>query len=141
MVICLERGGLAYVPADATVLSVSCLSKIQIGFTILVLAHPGSPGQRAIKRVCVCACVLPISNTTTLPCWLFCRTSPRAVAVSRVLPPSVPPAVVAHPPRDVDELGRRPPTLTLTAGDIDHATRQSPRRPPPHTTATIDATN
>ena len=28
-----------------------------IGFTFLVLAHPGSPGQRAIKRVCVCVCV------------------------------------------------------------------------------------
>jgi len=37
-------------------LTVSCSSKIQIGFTFLVLAHPGSPGQRAIKRVCVCVC-------------------------------------------------------------------------------------
>jgi len=36
-------------------LTVSCLSKIQIGFTILVPAHPGSPGQRAVKRVCVCS--------------------------------------------------------------------------------------
>jgi len=35
-------------------LTVSCFSKIQIGFTFLVLAYPGSPGQRAIKRVCVC---------------------------------------------------------------------------------------
>ena len=34
-------------------LAVSCFSKIQIGFTFLVPAHPGSPGQRAIKRVCV----------------------------------------------------------------------------------------
>jgi len=32
-------------------LTVSCFSKIQIGFTFLVPAHPGSPGQRAIKRV------------------------------------------------------------------------------------------
>jgi len=37
-------------------LTVSCFSKIQIGFTFLVLAHPGSPGQRAVKRVCVCVC-------------------------------------------------------------------------------------
>jgi len=36
-------------------LTVSCFSKIQISFTFLVLAHPGSPGQRAIKWVCVCA--------------------------------------------------------------------------------------
>ena len=35
-------------------LNVSSFSKIQIGFSFLVLAHPGSPGQRAVKRVCVC---------------------------------------------------------------------------------------
>jgi len=35
-------------------LSVSCFSKIQIGFTFLVLAHPGGPGQRAVKWVCNC---------------------------------------------------------------------------------------
>ena len=34
--------------------TISCSSKIQIGFTFLVPAHPGSPGQRAVKRVCVC---------------------------------------------------------------------------------------
>jgi len=34
-------------------LTVSCFSKIQIGFTILVPVDPGSPGQRAVKRVCV----------------------------------------------------------------------------------------
>ena len=35
-------------------LTVSCFGKIQIGFTFLVLALPGIPGHRAIKRVCVC---------------------------------------------------------------------------------------
>jgi len=38
-------------------LTVSCYSKIQIGFTLLVPAHPGSPGKRAVKRVCVCVTV------------------------------------------------------------------------------------
>jgi len=38
-------------------LTVSCFSKIQIGFTFLVLAHPGSPGKRAVKRVCMCVYV------------------------------------------------------------------------------------
>ena len=38
-------------------LTISCFIKIQIGFTFLVLAHPGSPGKRAVKRVCVCVCV------------------------------------------------------------------------------------
>ena len=32
-------------------LTVSCFSKIQIGFTFLVLADPGSFGKRAVKRV------------------------------------------------------------------------------------------
>jgi len=35
-------------------LTVSCFSKIQIGFTSLVQAQPGSPGKRAAKRVCAC---------------------------------------------------------------------------------------
>ena len=35
-------------------LTVCCFSKIQIVFTFLVPAHQGSPGQRAIKQVCVC---------------------------------------------------------------------------------------
>jgi len=35
-------------------LTVSCFSKIQIGFTFLVLARPGSMGQMVVKRVCVC---------------------------------------------------------------------------------------
>jgi len=38
-------------------LAVYCFSKIQIGFAFLVPAHPGSPGQRAIKRVCVCLAI------------------------------------------------------------------------------------
>ena len=33
-------------------LTVSCFSKIQIGFTFLVLGHLGSPAQRAVKWVC-----------------------------------------------------------------------------------------
>ena len=54
MVICLERGADLHMaqlmPLPPTV---SCSSKIQIGFTFVVPAHLGSPGQRAIKRVCV----------------------------------------------------------------------------------------
>ena len=34
-------------------LTVSCFSKIQIGFSFLVPAYPGSPGKRAVKQVCV----------------------------------------------------------------------------------------
>jgi len=55
VVICLEQGAdLHTAQLMPLPLLVSCFSKIQIGFTFLVPAHPGSPGQRAVKRVCVC---------------------------------------------------------------------------------------
>jgi len=55
VVICLVRGADLHTALLMPVpLTVSCFSKIQIGFTFLVLARPGSPGQRAVKRVCVC---------------------------------------------------------------------------------------
>jgi len=57
VVICLERGAdLHMAQLMPLPLTVSCSSKIQIGFTFLVTAHPGSPGKRAVKRVCVCVC-------------------------------------------------------------------------------------
>ena len=31
--------------------------KSRLVFTFLVPAHPGSPGQRAVKRVCMCVCL------------------------------------------------------------------------------------
>jgi len=39
-------------------LTVSCFSKIQIGFTFLVQADPDSVGQRAVKWMCVCVLLL-----------------------------------------------------------------------------------
>ena len=58
MVICLERGaGLHTAQLMPLPPTVSCSSKIQIGFTFLVPAHPGSPGKRAVERVYVCVCV------------------------------------------------------------------------------------
>jgi len=57
VVICLERGAdLHMAQLIPLLLTVSCFSKIHIGFTFLVPAHPGSPGKRAVKRVCVCVC-------------------------------------------------------------------------------------
>jgi len=44
--ICLERGAdLHMAQLTPLPLTVSCFSKIQIGFTFLVLSHPGSPGK------------------------------------------------------------------------------------------------
>ena len=55
MVICLERGAdLHTAQLMPLPLTLSCFSKIQIGFTFLVPAHLGSPGQRAVKQVCMC---------------------------------------------------------------------------------------
>jgi len=55
VVIYLERGAdLHTAQLMPLPLTVSCLSKIQIGFTFLVPADPGSPGKRAVKWVCVC---------------------------------------------------------------------------------------
>jgi len=55
MVICLERGAdLHMAQLMLRPLTVSCFSKIRIGFNFLVPDHPGSPGKRAVNRVCVC---------------------------------------------------------------------------------------
>jgi len=57
MVICLERGAdLHMAQLMPLPLTVSCFSKIRIGFAFLVPAHPGSPGKRAIKQVFVLLC-------------------------------------------------------------------------------------
>jgi len=50
---CLKRGADLHM-AQLMPLTVSCFSKIQIGFTFLVPAHLGSPGKRAVKRARVC---------------------------------------------------------------------------------------
>ena len=55
VVICLERGAdLHMAQLMPLPLTVSCFSKIQIRFTFLVPAHPGSPRKMAIKRARVC---------------------------------------------------------------------------------------
>jgi len=58
VVICLQRDAdLHMAQLIPLPLTVSCFSKIQIGFTFVVPAHPGSLVRRAVKRVCVCVCV------------------------------------------------------------------------------------
>ena len=58
MVICLEWGAdLHMAQLMPLPLTVSCFSKIQIGFTFLVPAHLCIPGKRAIKRVCSLWCL------------------------------------------------------------------------------------
>ena len=75
MVICLEQvADLRISQLMPLPLTVSCFGEIQIGFTFLVPAHPGSPGKRAVKWMYIC--FTPVG---------FCRSkvcSPRAVADS-----------------------------------------------------------
>ena len=67
LVICLERGAdLHMAQLMPLPLTVSCFSKIQIGFTFLVPAHPGSPGKMAVKRVCVI-------RANNIGCYLYFR--------------------------------------------------------------------
>ena len=73
-------------------LTVSCFSKIQIGFTFLVSAHLGSPGKRAIKRVCVCVRVYLVwlsvwseLQTCIWPSWCHCHALSLASVKSRLV--------------------------------------------------------
>ena len=81
MVICLERDAdLHMAHLKPLPLIVSCFSKVQIGFAFLVPAYLGSPGKRAVKRVCVgrgpqtdrqtdhATCVQPVCGVSTAEC-------------------------------------------------------------------------
>jgi len=69
MVICLERGAdLHMAQLMPLPLTVSCSSKIQIGFAFLVPAYLGAP-RGAVKRVCVCVCVILTTTTLSLQCF------------------------------------------------------------------------
>ena len=57
MVICLKLGAdLHMAQLMLLPLTVSCFGKIQIGFTFLVPAHPGRPGQRPLNGFVVVVC-------------------------------------------------------------------------------------
>jgi len=63
MVICLQRGAdLHMAQLMPLPLTVSSFSKIHIGFTFLVPAHPGSPDKGPLNR---CVRVCDLSDTVT----------------------------------------------------------------------------
>ena len=69
MVVCLVRGADLHMAQRVPLpLIVSCSSKIQIGFTFLVPAHSGSPGQRAVKRMCVSVCEVGMLTIKLVSC-------------------------------------------------------------------------
>ena len=66
--------------------TVSCFSKIQIGFTFLVPAYLGSPRKRAVKWVCVCVCVWCIVTRCHAPqkltyLWHVCFAAVKMVMI------------------------------------------------------------
>ena len=62
MVICLERGAdLHIAQLMPLALTVSCFSKIQIGFTLLVPVHQGGPGKGPLN-----GCVLAQFSATAI---------------------------------------------------------------------------
>ena len=74
MVICLERGADVHMAQLMPLpLTVSCFSKVQIGFTFPVPAHPGSPGKKAIKQVYVCMFIHPAHHSVQAVTVNCCR--------------------------------------------------------------------
>ena len=114
MDICLERSAdLHMAQLMPLPLTVSCFSKIQIGFTFLILAHPGSPGQRAIKRVCVyqssisillhlCPLILSNSLSSSMTSVLFSPSLQPHFMNSSPPPSWIQPAIRFLPNQDQD---------------------------------------
>jgi len=68
MDICLERGAdLHMAQLMQLLLTVSCFSKIQIGFTFLVLAHLGSPENGPLNGCCCCC----YQGVSVLICFVY----------------------------------------------------------------------
>jgi len=73
IVVCLEQGADLHIAQLMPLpLTVSCFTKIQIGFTFLVPTQLGSRGKMAIKRVCV-FCIFGALLEAVLRCKIFLR--------------------------------------------------------------------
>jgi len=70
MVICLQLDADLHMP-----LTVSCFSKIQIGFTFLVLAHPSSPRKWAVKRAYVSPAAYSLVIISIIECFVKLKIS------------------------------------------------------------------
>jgi len=108
MVICLEQGANLHMAQLMSLpLTVSCFSKIQIGFAFLVPAYPGSPGKRAVKRgVCVLREVLLWLSLIYVLCVQGSYVSPSAAFAGAGLymysVDQPPPAHMGIPPFHID---------------------------------------
>jgi len=95
MAICLERSAdLHMAQLMPLLLTVSCVSKIQVCFTFLVQAYLGSPGKRAVNRACVCVCVQIDNHVSISRLYVFLqhlqwRVQVGADSVTQWTPPEV----------------------------------------------------
>ena len=87
MVICLERGAdLHMAQLMLLPLTVSCFSKIQIGFTFLVPVHLGSPGKGPLNG-CVCGTTVMQDFISGVKVGRESCTNAKAKYSSSVVPP------------------------------------------------------
>ena len=95
MVICLEQGAdLHMAQLIPLPLTVSCFSKIHIGFTFLVPTHPGSPGKGPLNG-CVCTSLERTTIQTVVLASADVRDSRTVVVVVVVSESS--PVIHVHP--------------------------------------------
>jgi len=79
VVICLERGAdLHMAQLIPLPLTVSCFSKIQIGFTFLVSAHLASPGKGPLNGCRCCCCYLCVRVELA---WAACECARASLGV------------------------------------------------------------
>ena len=100
VVVCLEQDAdLHMAQLMPLPLSGSCFSKIQIVITFLVLAHPGSPGKRAVKRACVCVFVHRVKSLWNGQRRMFASVFTYDVRLLVRMPDRLPPAARQTPMR------------------------------------------
>jgi len=86
-VICLERGAdLHIAQLMPLLLTVSCFSKIHIGFTFLVLAHLGSPGKGLLNGCVFNSKKAMITYTWTLSPVIFFKNVSKCCLTFNTLP-------------------------------------------------------
>ena len=108
-------------------LTVSCFSKIQIGFTFLVPAHPGSPGKGPLKGcVCVCVCVLLLRCTRGLQSATGLRTSTARRVRSRPLSTRPTSRASTRPTSPASSTGSSATPTTSFSCDFSSSTSKSP---------------
>ena len=82
MVISLELGAdLHMAQLTPLPLTVSCFSKIQIGFAFLVPAHPGSPREKGPLNGCVCSSIVNGQPREPTLCQLYRHTLVRCTVM------------------------------------------------------------